>query len=114
MAKKDTEIRKVGGTRSFLLTARSARSLVDTGRYEYAGAPVAPKKVPPVVPAPVVPTEEPDAESTDEPTDELDALTYWQLRKKADEAGLEVEGRTKADYLAALRGSYLRRDMVAE
>lgn len=102
MAKRDTAIRKVGSTRAVLLTARSARALVGTGKYEYVAEPPAPVvrfTLPPEPPAP--------------PANDLDSLTYWQLRKKAEEAGLTVEGRTKADYLAALRGSYLTRDMRA-
>ena len=47
------------------------------------------------------------------PAEDLESLSYWQVRKKAEEAGLTVDGRTKADYLAALRGSYLTRDMRA-
>lgn len=99
MANKDVAIRKVGGTRTIFLTARSARSLVSTGSYEYVEEVIIKSPAPP---APVP------------PSDDLDALSYWQVRRKAEEAGLEVEGRTKADYLAALRGSYLRRDMRAE
>lgn len=98
MAAKDTKVQKVGGTRSFLLTARSARALVRTGQYEYVKEVI--QSTAPPAPVP--------------PSDGLDALTYWQVRHKAEEAGLEVEGRTKADYLAALRGSYVRRDMRAE
>lgn len=87
--------------RTIFLGERSARALVRTGKFAY-DQPAAPTPVPPK-PAPAA-------------SDGLDALSYWELHRRVQELPEEQrpEGRSKADYLIALRGSYLRRDMRAE
>jgi hypothetical protein len=101
MAKhKQVEIIKIGrrASRSFFVGERSANALVGTGKFAYVRPPA--QEPPPPPPAPPAPS-----------SDGLDDLSYWELRRRVTEAGLESEGRTKADYLAALR--YRTRDMRA-
>ena len=45
---------------------------------------------------------------------DLKSLSYNELRSMAAEQGVTPEGRTKDDYLRALKGTYNRRDMRAE
>lgn len=118
MAKKNVGVRKIGQSRVFYVTERSARGLVRTGRFDYADAPVRIlADVPPAVPtAPAVPvrvTEEGVAIVGDEPeeaSDGLEAKSYWELHRMVQQLEEEFrpEGRTKPDYIRALRDAAAR------
>lgn len=85
-----------GKGREKLVNSRQAAALVRIGAYVYVEEPAT----------------QPATAPTPGPIDELDELSYSDLRALAAEEGIQAEGRKKDDYIAALR--YNRRDMRAE
>jgi hypothetical protein len=82
------------------VTPRLAAYLTKRGGWVNVGAP-----------EPARPAKQPEPPSS-EPSDDLEAMSYNDVRALAIEAGVEPAGRKKADYIEALR--YNRRDMRAE